>query len=108
MLRGVRTDALEIWGRTESRIIGRQGSEILELRRSVRVGLAEGGYCQHLRVGPLTFDDIIVQGIEVHTLVTGFSGLVDIIKTSVLIVVIVRVAVNLGATGQPGELPAAG
>ena len=49
-----------------------------------------------------------MQGIEVHTLVTGFSGLVDIIKTSVLIVVIVRVAVNLGAARQPGELPAAG
>ena len=88
MLQGVRTHALEIWGRAESLIIGRQGGEILGFRRSVRVGLAKGGDIVSIPavgVGPLTFDESepLMQGIEVHTLVTGFSGLVDIIKIDV-------------------------
>ena len=108
MLPGVRTDALKIWGRTESHIIGRQGGEILELRRSV--SLREGNIVSipAVRVGPLTFDDseTLMHSTEVHTLAIGFSGLVEIIKASILIVVIVRVhCQRLGATRQPGEPP---
>ena len=89
---------MEIWGRAKRRIIRRRLREFLELRTRVRVGLTEGGDIAASRRSesahsPLTIESL-VQSVKVYTVVIGLSGVVDIVKCSVLTVVIVRVAVN--------------
>jgi len=90
----LRPDTLEIWGRAKRRIIRRRLREFVGPRTRVRVGLTEGGdIVSILAVGvsPLTFDDSesLVQSVKVYTVVIGLSGIGDIVKCPVLIVVIV-------------------
>jgi hypothetical protein len=105
---------LEIRGRAKRRIIRRRLREFVEPRPRVRVGLTEGGdivSVPAVGVSPLTFDDSesLVQSVKVYTVVIGLRGVSDIVKCPVLIVVIVRVAVNdLERRGSLASFPPQG